>query len=116
MRPEQRIVLRLPLDELWDERGSVLDTRCMGAIGRQAIADLLRHGPVHFVIADVGQPPVWVASEKCFEFWRREVKVHLIDPESDGFYLDAFPEQYAYMARRWQVAHNMPVIVLEKHH
>ncbi len=116
MRPEQRVIMRLPLDELWDRQGPVQETCCTGTIDKQAIAELLRLGPVRFVIADVGKPPIWIASEECFEFWRREVKAHLMDPESDGFYLDAYPDQYAYLARRWQVSHNLPVIVLEKHH
>jgi hypothetical protein len=116
MKSEQRAITRLPLRELWDERGVIENARCGNTIDRQAIADLLRLGPVQFVIADVGHPPTWVAVKQCFEFWRCEVKMHLADPANDGFSLDAFPERYAYIARQWQVANRQPIIVLEKHH
>ena len=56
----------------------------------------------------------WISPKQCFEFWRREVHGHLFDPEGDN--VDAFPDQYAYLARRWQTAQLLPVVVLEKHH
>jgi hypothetical protein len=53
LRPEQRIVVKMPLVELWDDAGSIAGAR-VRYLDRDQIAELLRTTPVHFVVADCG--------------------------------------------------------------
>lgn len=54
MDPALRIVTRLPLAELWTERGPVAATR-ERLLGRAEVKSLLQAGPVQFVVADCGK-------------------------------------------------------------
>ena len=56
MRTSDRIVVRLPLDELWDERG-MLPARRGRWLGADDIRALLRAGPVAFVVASEWRLP-----------------------------------------------------------
>jgi hypothetical protein len=111
---EKRVITRLPLEELWSGSAD-LGARCLGTISREEIAQLLRQGPVLFVVADVGHRPIWIDVDECYPFWKREVKTHLADPDH-GIVLESYPDQYAYIARRWATELSHPVVVLEKHH
>jgi hypothetical protein len=53
LRPDQRIVTKLPLAELWDEK-CTLDGGRVHSLGQNNLAELLRLGPVQFVVADCG--------------------------------------------------------------
>jgi hypothetical protein len=57
LRPEQRIVVKMPLVELWDDAGSIAGGR-VRYLDRDQIAELLRTTPVHFVVASL-----WVAPQ-----------------------------------------------------
>ena len=95
MQPEERIVTRLPLTELWSPEGP-LATERLRRVGRQEIKALLRTGPVHFVVADVGLPLRWIALTDAYKFWKQELKPHLIEAASERVYLEALPDQYGY--------------------
>jgi hypothetical protein len=110
-----RLVTRLPLEQLWSEEGELRHARCLGLLDRQGIAQLLRDGAVRFAIADVGLPLTWIGPGDCFEYWKREVKPHLAEPGA-SIDLTAFPSGYAYIARSWTLGVPPTVVVLEKHH
>lgn len=73
---------------------------------------LLRHGPVRFVIADVGLPLEWIEPSASCGFWKREgarisVDADRIEVAGDWFYL----------AARWAAARlEEPVVVLTRIH
>ena len=115
MRADQRIVTRLPLDELWDEQGTV-PARNVGALGRAEITELLRLGRVAFVVADVGLRLMWIPLEECYGFWKAEVRPRLVEPRVQNFVLEDFPGEYCYLASEWRVAQGDRVVVLEKCH
>jgi len=73
MRPDQRVVTRLPLTELWDAHG-VLPLARGRVVGRKQVADLLRRAWVTFVLANCSDPLTWVAPEDGHRFWKDDVK------------------------------------------
>jgi len=116
MQSNERIVARLPITELWDDQGPLKLLR-KRAVGRDDLGNLLRRGPVRFVVADCGQPLEWVSVHDCYRFWKDEVKPHLVERGSadGGFRLDVFPGAYCYVGAEWEGGPE-PVVLLERHH
>lgn len=100
MKPELRHVSKMPLAELWNESGVVAAQR-VRELGSSEIVSLLRAGKVRFVVADVGHHLQWIPLERCYEFWKSEVKLHLAQPEA-YIYLEDFPGEYCYSASEWK--------------
>jgi hypothetical protein len=117
MRPDQRVVTRLPLTELWDAHG-VLRFEPRRPVGRDQVADLLRSGRVRFVLANCGDPLKWVPSEDSYRFWKKEVKPHIVEPgvAEGGFRLEDWPGDYRYVATEWGEGDQDAVVLLETHH
>ena len=109
-----KIVVRTPITELWNEAGLVA-ARKLRHLSTPEIATILRIGPVQFVVADVGKPIHWVPLESCFGFWKAELKSRVLEPNS-SVSLEDFPGEHAYSASLWETDGNQPVVVLEKHH
>lgn len=53
MKAADRIVVSLPLSELWNSGGPIGATN-QRALGKKEIADMLRSGTLRFVVADCG--------------------------------------------------------------
>jgi hypothetical protein len=117
MRPDQRVVTRLPLTELWDAQG-VLRMERGRVVGREQVADLLRNGRVRFVLADCGSPLRWIPPNDSYRFWNEEVKHHLVEPEvaENGFRLEDWPGQYCFVGTEWGEDPQDNVVLLETHH
>jgi hypothetical protein len=114
MKPELRYVSKMPLAELWNDRGVVAATKVQD-LDAPDIVSLLRAGKVRFVVADVGHHLLWIPLEDCYEFWKSEVKTHLAQPEAD-IYLEDFPGEYCYLASQWQAEEGEPIVLLMKSH
>jgi hypothetical protein len=114
MRFDQRIVVQTPLNELWNERG-VVNGQELRELNAADIAEMLRAGEVHFVVADVGRPLKWVPAEDCYSFWKSEVKGHIADPAAKK-YLGDFSDEYCYFATEWKPGDGGPIILLTMHH
>jgi hypothetical protein len=106
-----RDFVRLPLDRLVTPHGQAAR---IGDLGREAIRQLLRGGPVRFVVADLASGLRWVPGEERFRFWKEEVQPHLVEPGA-SVVLEDGPGEYAYFAARWDDAAG-PVVVLSLHH
>lgn len=116
MRPDQRIVVSLPLSELWDERGPVAATRGR-RLGREEIAGLLTAATIQFVVANGGEPLRWISIGDRFTFWKKEVKPRVVPAASDRFHLGDYPGEYCYLATEWTRPVAGPtVVLLECHH
>jgi hypothetical protein len=111
MDAADKVVVRTPITELWNEAG-VVTARKLRHLSTPEIAAILRSGPVHFVVADVGKPIHWVPVELCFVFWKAELKSRVFEPDSSAS-LEDFPGEYAYSASLWETDGNQPVVVLE---
>src|SRR5262245_51345040 len=113
MDPRERVVISLPLVELFDSRGPVAARRTSDLHPEQ-IRELLRAGPVQFVVVEPGTRPQWIPRDECFDFWKREVTENIaagarIDP-------NALLRGYCYRASRWESESGAPIVVLEKLH
>ncbi|HLM58984.1 MAG TPA: hypothetical protein VK422_22965 [Pyrinomonadaceae bacterium] len=114
MRFDQRIVSQMPLRELWNGRG-VVSVKELRELNASDIAELLRGGKIHFVVADVGSPLTWVPVDECYDFWKSEVKSHLAVPDAEN-YLGNFPDEYCYFASEWESGMGGPIVLLAKSH
>jgi hypothetical protein len=111
---ELRIVMNLPLRELWRDDGFITAAREKSLTGDD-VGQFLASGPVQFVVADVGAPIRWIPAGECFGFWKNEAKSHLASPA--GASLAEFPGGYCYFASQWKARESEEtIIVLEKHH
>lgn len=111
----EKIVTSLPIEQLWVDEGPVNASRTR-AVGTTALTDLLRAGPVRFVVINLGERPRWIPEEACFTFWKSEVKGRVIEPDGDEIYLDQFPGGYCYWASEWVSDSGSPIVVLEMSH
>lgn len=112
----QRIVVALPLTELWSKDGRRMDAVQLRPLDQPGVVRLMREGPVQFIRADVGHPLEWIPAPDRFDFWKSEVRDRVADPAKPGFALDDFPGGYGYTASLWQTEGAPPVILLERHH
>lgn len=113
MKPELRIVTKLPLSELWDETGPLLANR-VRYLGLGEIKELLRGGSVRFVVADCGHHLKWEPRGGTFAFWKG-ICDQIAAPEKPIF-LDHFRGSEAYIASLWQSNEGDHLILLERHH
>jgi hypothetical protein len=109
-RMNQPIAHRLPLGSLETPFGSAADR---GDLSEFDIKNLLREGPVQFLVADIGKPLQWIAEADCYRFWKDEVQPHMA--LGDAWRLEDYPGEYCYAASHWQ-ADPMTIVVLSKHH
>ena len=86
----------MPLSHLWDKAGQ-LEAHRGRCVGKDEITELMRNGST-FVVADVGQSLRWIPEQDRFTFWKAEVRSRLVPPEADRFCLEAYPNQYCYVA------------------
>jgi hypothetical protein len=112
MDPLLRVVMQIPMNELWDSNGNPASKR--RTLGGGDIATLLRQGEVRFVVADCGKPLGWIPSSRTYDFWKTEVKPRLV--ETEAFYLETFPGGYCYVASEWADGQLSPIVLLEMHH
>jgi len=114
MLAHHKTVNSLPLENLWDEAGSIAVEK-RGFLNPADLQLLLQQGPVQFVLADVGQKLQWLDVEQCFVFWKNEVKIHLAG-STDRINLAGYPDGYAYLASEWRSQNDSVVVLLEKIH
>jgi hypothetical protein len=115
LRPDQRIVTKLPLAELWDDKGTLTSGR-VRYLDQSNLIELLRTGPVNFVVADCGANLEWIPTHERFAFWRTiQPQIADHDPQQP-IRLEQFPNETAYTASQWYGRAGECVVLLEKHH
>jgi hypothetical protein len=114
MNTTLKIVTRLPLTELWRDDGFTTTSRVRW-LTAEDIASLLRSGRVQFVVADIGASLRWIPAGECYDFWKRDLQLHLAAPDSKPS-LDDGPDGYCYFASEWSSRDGAPIIVCERHH
>jgi hypothetical protein len=115
MDPKLRLVVSLPLAELWTDAGP-LPAQRIGPLGEAEIKELLRTEAVEFAVAGGSPRLEWVPAGERFDFWKTELRPHLLDPRADSFRLEDFPGEYCYDASEWRLADGGCVILLEMQH
>jgi hypothetical protein len=114
MQAKYCLVTKLPLQELWDKHG-VIKAERLRPLSTADMRELLRGGPVIFVIADVGRKLYWVPEDRCFYMWKKEVQPHLSQPDK-RVALEEFPDDYCYFASEWSINGGPRYVLLERHH
>ena len=114
MKLSDKIVTDIPLKTLWTDKEQLQASRGSYLTGLE-VEQLLKSSAIQFVVADPGQKLKWVDIDDCFRFWKTEVSKHLAN-DFNKIELDAFPDNYAYLASRWTAENKAPIIVLEKCH
>ena len=115
MEGKKRIVLELPIQELWIGQ-RLISTIKERDLNADEIRNLLRSGVAfRFVIADVGKPLEWIPNIETYDFWKREVKTHVAMPDG-RVTLEEFPGSYFYYASHWKSYEGETIIVLSKMH
>ena len=112
MNPEPRVVTKLPLRDLWDEKGSSLGGQ-IRHLSQDRVRQLLREGSVRFVVAEGGLPLKSVSTSVRFTFWN-SVRAQIAEPEKP-IYLDQFPHNVACVASQWQGHDGECVVLFERH-
>lgn len=113
MDPSLRIVVRMPINELWLPEGSLAATKIRSLTSKD-IAELLRHGLIRFIVAECGDPLQWIPPPQCYAFWKTEVKPRIV--ETEIIYLEEFPGSYCYVASEWTDDQPSPIVLLEMYH
>ena len=114
MRADQRIVTRLPLEELWSG-ARLISTIKVRDLNAEQVTELVRTLQVRFVVADVGAQLQWVPNNETYDFWKRECKPRLADPNAK-VRLDDYAGAYCYFASEWKTYKGDMVILLSKVH
>lgn len=113
MRPDQRIVVRTPIIELWNDQGSVAAER-IRSLSENDLRELVRTTSLQFVVANVGNKLRWVPKDERFDFWK-SIQSQIAEP-SKPIYLAQFLNETAYSASEWRTTTGERLIVLETHH
>jgi hypothetical protein len=113
MKNEDRIVMKIPVTEIWNDGGTISKVRVRN-LGQGTITELLRSGPVQFVVADCGFKLEWIPMDVRFDFWKR-IRPHLAEP-AEAISLKQFPLNTAYAASEWRIPSGAYLVLLEKHH
>jgi hypothetical protein len=110
---EKRIVTKLPLTGIWDDKGLVSEAR-VRHIDKEEIRDLMRTGTVQFIVANCGEGLRWIPELDRFSFWKRTER-SIAKPETP-IRLEEFPGQIAYVASEWRGRNGEQLVLLEAHH
>lgn len=113
MDPRDRVVVAMPVQAPWTDKGELSAVRSRDLDG-EAIRELLRRGPLRFVVADCGCRLRWIPPMERFAFWKADVTTHLWDAERR--HLGDYPDGFAYFASEWIVPGMELIVLLEKHH
>lgn len=113
MDPSLRVVMRIPMRELWDTEGELTAVKQRALCGYDVPA-MLRQGLVRFVVAECGDPLKWIPSSRCYDFWETEVKSRIV--ETDTFDQADFPGAYCYVASEWADGQPSTVVLFEMYH
>jgi hypothetical protein len=69
MSSTNKIVAKLPLENLWNEKEQLAAVRGR-TLTQQEIKLLVDAKPIQFVVADIGAFLRWISIEGRFSFWR----------------------------------------------
>jgi len=114
MNFSDKIVTAMPLVNIWTTNNELKSQR-VAYLTKDDIKNILKQGPVNFIVADVGHKLIWIDPSQCYDFWKSEVQIH-VATDLRNIYLDNFVDNYAYVASKWNADDPTPIILLEKRH
>lgn len=114
MDNDKKIVIQLPLTNLWTDNEIIFVQR-KRYLTVDDIQKTLKKYPVEFVVAIIGEKLKWINYNKSFDFWKAEIKPHLVD-DIKNINLESYHDNYVYVASEWTGEIETPIILLEKYH
>ena len=120
MRPDQRIVTQIPLQELWTARGPLTAER-LRTLGPSDLAIYLNSKPmlrdVAYIVADMGHPLHWMNGPEFLSFWKSDARGRVVEADATAFPLADFPDEYCYVVSEWRaVEPETRLVLFERHH
>ena len=112
MELTQKVVLVIPLNELWTDE-SYLSIHRGKHLNSKDISDLLLQQKIQFVIADVGHKLQWQPLDNCYELYKA-IKSQIID-DFARIDLSHFKNDSGFSATLWD-GEKHPIVLLEKYH
>jgi len=109
-----KIVSFIPMTNLWLDNENIVAKR-EKYLSAKEIQEKLKNNPIEFVVASIGEKLNWVSFDKSFNFWKTELKPHLVD-DINNINLNAYPNNYAYIASEWSREIETSIILFEKYH
>lgn len=113
MESALRQVIRLPLSELWDDKGPRSGSRVRNLF-RQEVKELCISGGASFVFAEVGKPLRWTNYSITDAELRDRVLPRIV--ESEPIRLEECPDEIAYVASLWDSGPGDRIVLLEVFH
>jgi len=107
-------VTKIPLESIWTDEDRIQASR-ERYLTPAELTEMLKTHPVELIVADVGAPLKRIPVDKCYEFWKSEVKRHLLSPHGK-LDLSKLPDEYGYFASEWSGRIEAPIVLLEKIH
>lgn len=104
----------MPMPNLWRDNENVFAKR-ERYLTAFDIKRMLRNDPIEFVVASIGEKLKWISYDKSFDFWKTEIKPHLVD-DINNINLDSYLDNYAYVASEWVGEIGTQIILIEKYH
>jgi hypothetical protein len=114
MKLEQRIVTKIPLEELWTE-SAILSYHRQQYLTESQVLHLLLDGNIAISEASCGLKLSWIASENALEFFKKQIKGHIAN-DPNRIILEEYEDDWCYLASEWVDAQGKKVILLETYH
>ena len=110
----QKIVNKIPLDCLWTEK-QLLGAKRIKYLNQDEVSEILKNGPIVFVIANVGDKLIWTDLGESYKIYKTEIKDFIIS-DIDKIDLDTLKYGFGYLASLWADPSENSIILLEKFH
>jgi len=94
-----KIIDKMPLVDLWREN-TFLEAKRVKYLNQKAVSEILKNGPIRFVIANVGDKLIWIDLDECFKIYKTEIKEFIIS-DIDKIYLRTLKDEWGYIASLW---------------
>ena len=113
---DKKIVTHIPMNEIWNKNVTIEAKRKRYLTLNDIKSILSNNNAIQFIVANIGNELDWISLDECFNFWKSEIKPHLVSNPDEEFFLEDFPNEYSYVASEWFWELQTPVVLLEMHH
>ena len=115
MNLSQKTVNKIPLDALWTEE-QFLEAKRLKYLNQKEVSEILKNGPIRFVIANVGNKLIWTDLGESYKIYKTEIKDFIIS-DIDKIDLDTLTHGFGYLASLWaDPSEKNSIVLLEKFH
>lgn len=114
MTQAQRIVTKIPLDELWTD-SEIVSYKRQEYLTERQVQELVFKGDIAVAEASCGLKLSWVSPNSAIEFYKKQIKGHIVN-DPDRIILADYEDEWCYLASLWSSADGQKAILLETYH